>query len=77
MPCKLRLEYPGAICRVIDRGNFRADMFRSDGVKEAFEACVFEACTRCACLFQAWEIVIQLRPPPGAGWPDQSDVWEN
>jgi hypothetical protein len=37
-PRRLRLEYPGAICRVINRGNCRADVFRGEDARAAFEA---------------------------------------
>jgi REP element-mobilizing transposase RayT len=57
MPRKLRLEYPGAIYHVINRGNYRADVFRSEGAKAAFEACLFEACTRCAWLLHAFVVM--------------------
>ena len=43
MARKLRLEYEGAMYHVINRGNYRADIFKEEGTKEAFEACLFEA----------------------------------
>lgn len=46
MARKLRLEFPGACYHVINRGNYRADIFRTDGAKSAFEACLFEACEK-------------------------------
>ena len=46
MPRKLRLEFPGACYHVINRGNYRADIFKTEGAKAAFEACLFEACTK-------------------------------
>lgn len=46
MARKLRLEYPGACYHVINRGNYRADLFRTEGAKAAFEACLFEACAK-------------------------------
>jgi putative transposase len=46
MPRKLRLEYPGATYHVINRGNYRADVFASAGARAAFEACLGEACVR-------------------------------
>jgi len=46
MARKLRLEFPGACYHVINRGNYRADIFRSEGAKAAFEACLFEACAK-------------------------------
>lgn len=46
MARKLRLEYPGAIYHVINRGNYRTWVFADDRTKAAFEACVFETCTK-------------------------------
>jgi REP element-mobilizing transposase RayT len=44
MPRKLRLEFPGACYHVINRGNYRADIFKTEGARAAFESCLFEAC---------------------------------
>ena len=38
MARKLRLEFPGACYHVINRGNYRADIFRTEGAKATFEA---------------------------------------
>jgi REP element-mobilizing transposase RayT len=46
MARKLRLEYPGAAYHVINRGNYRADIFANDKTKWAFEECLFEACKK-------------------------------
>jgi REP element-mobilizing transposase RayT len=46
MARKVRLEYPGAIYHVINRGNYRAWIFREEGAKRAFTDCLFEACQR-------------------------------
>ena len=46
MARKLRLEFPGACYHVINRGNYRADIFGTEGAKEAFEGCLFEACAK-------------------------------
>ena len=35
---KLRIEYPGAICHVSNRGNRREPIFKDDAVKEAVAA---------------------------------------
>jgi REP element-mobilizing transposase RayT len=43
MARKLRIEYEGAMYHVINRGNYRADVFNTEGAKEAFEACLWEA----------------------------------
>lgn len=53
MPRKLRLEYPGACYHVINRGNYRADIFKSEGAKAAFEDCLFEACGKSGWLLHA------------------------
>jgi putative transposase len=49
-PCamarKLRLEFPGACYHVLNRGNYKTDIFRSDRTKAAFEACLFTACEK-------------------------------
>ena len=57
MARKLRLEYPGACYHVINRGNYRADVFASAGAKAAFEACLFEACTKSAWVLHAFVIM--------------------
>ena len=44
MPRKLRLEFAGACYHVINRGNYRADVFKTEGARAAFETCLFEAC---------------------------------
>ena len=49
MARKLRLEFPGACYHVINRGNYRADLFQTDKTKVAFEACLFEACAKSGC----------------------------
>ena len=43
---KLRLESPGAIDHVINRGNHRAWVFGQERTKAAFAACVLDACVR-------------------------------
>jgi len=43
MARKLRLEFPGAIYHVINRGNYRADIFRTPGAQQSFERCLFAA----------------------------------
>jgi len=41
-----RLEYPGACYHVINRGNYRRDVFGGEGAAAAFERVLFEACER-------------------------------
>lgn len=46
MARKLRLEYAGACYHVINRGNYRRNLFAGDGAAESFQACLFEAAER-------------------------------
>jgi REP element-mobilizing transposase RayT len=46
MARKLRLEYPGACYHVINRGNYRRNVFAPRGAAEAFERCLGETCGR-------------------------------
>lgn len=57
MARKLRLEFPGAIYHVINRGNYRAYVFKSAGAKQAFEECLFAACGRSGWLLHAFVIM--------------------
>jgi REP element-mobilizing transposase RayT len=41
---KLRLEFAGACYHVINRGNYRRDVFAPKGAAAAFEKCLFEVC---------------------------------
>src|SRR5690606_32622137 len=54
MPRTLRLEYPGAVYHVLNRGNYRNDIFREDGARLAFLACLGEACERTGWVVHAW-----------------------
>jgi len=57
MARKLRLEFPGACYHVINRGNYCADIFKTEGAKAAFERCLFEACTKSGWLLHAFVIM--------------------
>ena len=46
MARRLRLQYPGALYHIINRGNYRQDVFATAGASKAFEAALGEACTR-------------------------------
>jgi len=54
MPRKLRLESEGGIYHVINRGNYRGDVFRSDKAKAAFLKCLDEACEKSGWVVHAW-----------------------
>ncbi|HEY0946779.1 MAG TPA: transposase [Opitutaceae bacterium] len=46
MARKLRIQYEGAIYHVINRGNYRRDVFESVGAAQAFLEVLGEACTQ-------------------------------
>jgi REP element-mobilizing transposase RayT len=46
MPFRLRIEFPGAIYHVFNRGNFRSDLFASPDVIDSFRRTFFEAALR-------------------------------
>src|SRR3989449_5289240 len=46
MARKLRVEYPGAIYHVMNRGDRREPIFRDDGDRERFVATLGEACAK-------------------------------
>ena len=46
MSRQLRLEYPGAICHVMNRGNQRQKIFRNDGDREHFLSALAESCRK-------------------------------
>src|SRR5690625_3281078 len=46
-PRKNRIEYPGAMYHVLNRGNYRRDLFVLGRSGEAFEKCLFEVAERC------------------------------
>jgi len=46
MARKTRMEFPGAIYHVINRGNYRSWIFKDEKAKAAFVQCLFAACER-------------------------------
>lgn len=70
MPRKLRLEFAGACYHVINRGNYRADIFKTEGARAAFEACLFEACEKSNWVLHAFVVMsnhyhLALETPDG------------
>jgi len=70
MARKLRLEFPGAIYHVINRGNRRVGPFEEERTREAFEACLFEACVRSKWVLHAYVVMsnhfhLALETPEG------------
>lgn len=46
MPRRARIEYGGAVYHVLNRGNYRQDIFAVPGSAEAFEKTLFDCCSR-------------------------------
>ena len=46
MPRQLRIEYPGAIYHVMNRGDQREDIFADDDDRRRFRSTLEEACTK-------------------------------
>lgn len=70
MARKLRLEFPGACYHVINRGNYRSDIFKSEATKAAFAACLFEAAIKSNWLLHAFVVMrnhyhLALETPEG------------
>jgi putative transposase len=57
MARKLRLEYAGACYHVINRGNYRRNLFAAEGTAKSFEECLFEAAERFAWLIHAYVLM--------------------
>ncbi|HEU5077668.1 MAG TPA: transposase [Opitutaceae bacterium] len=57
MARKLRLEFPGAIYHVINRGNYRSSLFKTDAAKAAFENCLFDTCKKSGWVLRAFVIM--------------------
>src|SRR6202142_1876287 len=54
MPRKLRVEYPGAIYHVMNRGDRREPIFKDDVDRKAFMQTLGEACAKTSWLIHAW-----------------------
>jgi REP element-mobilizing transposase RayT len=57
MAFRLRLQFPGAIYHVINRGNYRSWIFAHPKTKAAFESCLFDACARNRWLLHAFVVM--------------------
>ena len=57
MPRALRIEYPGALYHVLNRGNYRQDLFSSEGAAQAFESTFFETADRFGWLVHAYVVM--------------------
>ncbi len=57
MARRLRIQFPGAIYHVLNRGNYRCDLFATTGAAKSFELAVGEACGRYGWLIHAFVIM--------------------
>ncbi len=57
MPRGPRIETNEGVYHVINRGNYRSYVFEDDGAKDAFEACLLEACDRFGWLLHAYYVM--------------------
>ena len=54
MPRQLRFQEDGTVYHVLNRGNYRADIFGTEGAKAAFLQCLDEACAKTGWVVHAW-----------------------
>ena len=54
MARKARIEYEGAVYHVINRGNYRSDIFAQERTREAFLKCLDEAVVKAGWVVHAW-----------------------
>jgi len=57
MARKPRTQFSGAFYHVINRGNFRQDLFSAPGAAEAFKETLGEACEKCGWQLGAYCII--------------------
>ena len=65
-----RLQYEGAVYHVINRGNYRSDVFTTDGAKEALLTALLETTERLGWVVHSWVIMsnhfhVALETPRG------------
>lgn len=57
MARKPRIQFPGAFYHVINRGNYRRDLFETAGAAQAFEQCLFEVCEQAGWRLHAYSLM--------------------
>jgi len=50
----LRIERKGGVYHLINRGNYRQDLFINDGAHGSFEECLFKACEKCGWVLEGF-----------------------
>jgi len=67
MPRSLRIERENGVYHIINRGNYRQDLFINEGAHASFENCLFEACEKSEWVLEGlreanrlrWEILLE------------------
>jgi len=54
MARSLRIERENGLYHVINRGNYRQDLFINEGAHESFQRCLFEACEKCGWILEGF-----------------------
>lgn len=57
MARKPRIQFAGALYHVINRGNYRRDLFETAGAAAAFEQCLFEVCEQAGWRLHAFSLM--------------------
>ena len=70
MPRSLRIEKENGVYHIINRGNYRQDLFINEGAHLAFENCLFEACEKCDWVLEGFCVMtnhfhLVVRTPKG------------
>lgn len=70
MPRSLRIEKENGVYHIINRGNYRQDLFINDGAHESFQRCLFEACEKCGWVLEGFCVMtnhfhLVVRTPKG------------
>jgi putative transposase len=63
MPRRMRTEYPGATCRVMDPGDRREDNFVNDVDCQGFLKTLAEACQKTGWQVHAYCLMQERKPP--------------
>jgi len=66
----LRIERRGGVYHLINRGNYRQDLFINEGAHGSFEKCLFEACEKCGWILEGYCVMtnhfhLVVRTPKG------------
>ncbi|MEM1223392.1 MAG: transposase [Verrucomicrobiota bacterium] len=70
MARSLRIEKENGIYHIINRGNYRQDLFINEGAHLSFENCLFEACEKCGWVLEGFCVMtnhfhLVVRTPKG------------